>query len=192
MDDPIDQFERWWREARTDSPLRQKNAICLSTLDERGFPGGRFVDLKAVDREGFVFCTRLDSAKGQHLQYNNKASITVWWDHLGYQVRVLGHAEQLRNAEADQFWEHRDRCARLTTVAFAQSEALADEAELIDRLQQCDTQWAGRRIPRPEYWSGYRVKPISVEFLTFRESRLHLRERYEIQDDAWRKILLQP
>jgi pyridoxamine 5'-phosphate oxidase len=192
MDNPISKFERWWQEALADSPLQLKSAVCVSTIDENGFPAGRYVDLKSVSETGFVFCTYFDSAKGRHIARDPKIAMTVWWDHLGYQVRVVGSAEVISDAEADGFWQSRSRSAQLTTRAFEQSARLNSENDLSSRLEESSAQFAGQAVPRPNNWGGYRIKPVSIEFLTFRESRLHLRESFEAKGDAWVKQLLQP
>ena len=192
MDNPISKFERWWHEALADSPLQQKSAVCVSTIDEHGFPTGRFVDLKSVSEDGFVFCTYLDSAKGKHIARNAKAAMTIWWDHLGYQIRVVGTAQVITAGEADSFWQTRSRSAQLTTTAFEQSEALDSEDELAKRLQETAVKLAGQAVPRPDNWGGYCIKPASIEFLTFRENRLHLRELFECRSNGWVKHLLQP
>lgn len=193
MENPIEKFHCWWREALTDSPLRQKNAVCVSTIDSSGFPSGRFVDLKSADEGGFTFCTYLDSPKGQHLRREPKAAITAWWDHAGYQVRIIGLAQSIDEAEAVRHWRARIRSAQLTTIAFDQSQPLATETELHSRADRVAAQHgAADEIPKPSNWGGYRVKPITMEFLTFQDSRLHLRELYERQGEAWTKRLLQP
>lgn len=192
MQQPILQFEKWWREALTDSPLQQKSAVCISTIDEHGFPAGRFVDLKSVSETGFVFCTYLDSAKGRQITFNPKVAMTIWWDHLGYQVRIVGQAHQIPAVEADHFWNTRSRSAQLTTTAFEQSAAMASELELNSRLQHVAASYADQPIPRPANWGGYCIKPVSIEFLTFRQSRLHLRELFEHRAEGWVKQLLQP
>lgn len=192
MDNPISKFESWWKEALTDSLLQQKSAVCVSTIDENGFPAGRFVDLKSVSEAGFVFCTYFDSAKGRHIARDPKTSITIWWDHVGYQIRVIGSAQVITAAEADCFWQTRSRSAQLTTTAFDQSEPLHSEDELATRLHEASVKLVDQPIPRPGNWGGYCIKPVSIEFLTFRESRLHLRELFEYKGNGWIKRLLQP
>lgn len=192
MDNPISKFENWWQEALTGSPLQQKSAACVSTIDESGFPAGRFVDLKSVGKDGFVFCTYFDSAKGRHIARNSKVSMAIWWDHVGYQVRVVGTAGVITAGEADVFWQTRSRSAQLTTSAFEQSLPLESEGELAARLQKASMERSGRPVPRPDNWGGYCIKPISIEFLTFRENRLHLRELFVCKGDLWVKQLLQP
>lgn len=192
MDNPISKFESWWQEALADSPLQQKSAVCVSTINENGFPTGRFVDLKSVSENGFVFCTYCDSAKGKQIARNSKVSMTIWWDHLGYQIRIVGKAEMITASEADGFWQTRSRSAQLTTTAFGQSKPMDSEGGLAIRLQEVSAKLAGQAIPRPDSWGGYCINPVSIEFLTFRESRLHLRELFEYKGNGWIKQLLQP
>lgn len=192
MDNPISKFKTWWQEALADSPLQQKSAVCVSTIDENGFPTGRFVDLKSVSDSGFVFCTYFDSAKGKHISRKPKTAMTIWWDHVGYQIRIVGLAQVITESEADCFWQSRSKSAQLITTAFEQSEEINSESDLISRLEAASTQFANRPVPRPKNWGGYCIKPKSVEFLTFRESRLHLRELFEFKNNGWVKQLLQP
>jgi pyridoxamine 5'-phosphate oxidase len=192
MENPIEKFQLWWKSALLNSPLQQKSAVCVSTIDEDGFPSGRFVDLKSVDEDGFVFCTYLDSVKGKHIQENPKVAITVWWDHVGYQVRIIGEAAPINESEAVDFWKTRNRSAQLTTTAFQQSQPLIEEHELTTRMQTVTNKFVDMEIPKPVSWGGYRVHPLTIEFLTFAESRLHLRELYRRQDGVWDKRLLQP
>lgn len=192
METPIDIFQQWWTKAIVNSPLSQKSAVCISTIDENGFPTGRFVDLKSVDENGFTFCTYLDSAKGKHIQYNQKIALTVWWDHVGYQVRVVGEASPISDIDAIKFWKSRNRSAQLTTTAFQQSQPLTDEEELARRMQAVSQKFLDKEVPKPANWGGFCIKPLSIEFLTFAETRLHLRELYNRVDGGWVKSLLQP
>lgn len=192
MENPLEKFQQWWNLALPNSPLQQKSAVCISTIDENGFPSGRFVDLKLLDEHGFVFCTYLDSAKGKHIKQNPKVAITIWWDHVGYQIRVIGEATSVGEADAIEFWKSRKRSAQLTTTAFQQSQPLIEEAESAKRMQIITGELTNKEIPKPDNWGGYRVRPNSIEFLTFAESRLHLRELYKLEGNAWIKTLLHP
>ncbi|WP_039915379.1 pyridoxine/pyridoxamine 5'-phosphate oxidase [Cellvibrio mixtus] len=192
MENPIEKFQSWWNKAISNSPLQQKSAICISTIDEHGFPSGRFVDLKSVDENGFVFCSYLDSAKGKHIEQNPKVAMTLWWDHIGYQVRVIGEAKTIDDAEAVEIWKTRKRSAQLITTAFQQSQPLMAQEELQTRLQTISEQFIDKDVRKPPTWGGYRIKPLSIEFLTFAESRLHLRELFTRKENIWIKSLLQP
>lgn len=193
MESPLVRFKVWWKLAYVDSPLKQKNAICLSTLNTDGFPSGRFVDLKAVDEEGFTICTYLDSRKGHDIALSPKVGMTTWWDHVGYQIRITGFAKQIPETEAVKHWATRTRDAQLTTLSCKQSQVLESEEWLKHQLALVKKQYQGREIPKPEAWGGYKIKPVSIEFLAFTDTRLHKRELFEVDaDGAWQMKLLQP
>ena len=193
MGNPITKFREWWKTALVQTPLKQKSAVCVSTVGQDGFPSGRFVDLKAVDEEGFSFCTYLDSEKGRHITANPKVALTVWWDHVGYQVRVKGTAEPIPEEEATKHWMTRSRDAQLTTLCSEQSQVLESEEVLQKQLAEVEARFRGVNVPKPTNWGGYRIKPLSIEFLTFRDSRLHKRELFQIDETgAWQMSLLQP
>lgn len=192
MENPIAKFNEWWTLAKKDSPLQQQSAVCVSTVKHDGFPSGRFVDLKAANENGFTFCTFMDSNKGCEISHNAKVAITAWWDHVGLQVRVIGVAELISDDEANLHWRSRSRDAQLTTLSCKQSQELKNKQALEDQLQQARNTFAGIDIPRPPNWGGYSVKPISIEFLTFKPSRLHIRELFLLNAEGWVKTLLQP
>lgn len=192
MENPIEKFNIWWRQALSNSPLKQQSAVCVSTINQDGFPESRFVDLKQVDEDGFVFCSYLDSAKGKQIAANPKISLAAWWDHLGYQVRVVGNAVAISDVLADRFWTTRSRSAKLTTSSFRQSQPLEEESLLQKRFEALADKMRGQDIPRPNNWGGYLLSAKSIEFLTFKENRLHLRELFIQVDKQWAKSLLQP
>jgi pyridoxamine 5'-phosphate oxidase len=111
---------------------------------------------------------------------------------VGYQVRVVGVAQTIGEQEAVAYWKTRSKEAQLTTIAFEQSQPLADEGELKARVEAITKQYINSDVPKPNTWGGYCIKPQSIEFLAFRESRLHLRELYTMNENAWIKSLLQP
>ncbi|MDF2176915.1 pyridoxamine 5'-phosphate oxidase [Aliiglaciecola sp. CAU 1673] len=192
LQDPIQQFNQWWQAAVKDSPLRQKSAVCISTINKDGFPSGRYVDLKAVDKEGFVFCTYLDSDKGRDIVNNPKVALTAWWDHMGYQVRVTGQANAIDDVKAQSYWQTRGRDAQLTTHAFAQSRPLDSQADLKSRFEAISEAFRDKGVEKPQNWGGYCIAPQTIEFLTFQENRLHLREKYLRLAQGWQLQLLQP
>ncbi|MBU2972530.1 pyridoxal 5'-phosphate synthase [Pseudoalteromonas sp. C2R02] len=192
MDCPITKFNVIWKKALQDSPLKQKSAVCISTIDANGFPQSRFVDLKSADNNGFIFCTYLDSNKGKEIQDNPKVSLTIWWDHIGMQIRIAGQAEKISEQLSTEFWYTRSRDAKLTTTSFNQSQPLSCESELDTRFELIKQQMQNQEVPKPDNWGGYVIKPLSIEFLTFKESRLHLRELYQSKNEQWQKSLLQP
>ena len=192
MIDPIEKFKGWWALATENSPLKHKNAICVSTVDANSCPNARFVDLKSVNESGFIFCSYYDSDKGREISNNANVALTIWWDHVGYQVRVVGRASRILDQEADKHWKSRSADAQLTTSLSDQSKILSSSGYLQNKLESARSQLDGKPIPRPENWGGYIVAPNKIEFLTFREDRLHLRELFIWKSTEWDAQLLQP
>lgn len=188
----IDKFQAWWRQARADVALQHKGAACLSTIDAHGFPNARFVDLKAVTADGFVFCTAVDSPKAAELQRCPRAALTLWWENLGYQVRVQGAATRLASSQAEPYWQARSREAQLTTLCSQQSQPITSSQLLRERLAALRTSLGEADIPMPANWGAYVIAPVSVEFLSFQGDRLHLREHYFLNAGGWTCQLLQP
>ena len=192
LPDPIATFNLHWRDSLRASPLKQKSAVCVSTLCADGFPNSRFVDLKLADDRGLVFCTSLDSAKARDIARNAKAGITAWWDHIGIQARFQGTCEPISDEEATVHWRSRSRDAQLTTASFHQSMPLDDPARLATTLQSTRREYADREIERPVTWGGYRLVPVHVELLEFRDDRLHVRTCYTRVGGSWKLGHLQP
>jgi pyridoxamine 5'-phosphate oxidase len=188
----IGKFQDWWNQAKADPAFKHKGAMCVSTIDEFGFPNARFVDLKAATEDGFTFCTFLDSRKGLEIERCQKVALTIWWEKVGYQVRVQGNASRISRSMANKYWKSRNRDAQLTTLCSSQSKPLISGQQLLDELSVLSASLGEAEIPIPDNWGGYIVEPISVEFLTFREDRLHLREHYFCGGDQWNRQLLQP
>jgi pyridoxamine 5'-phosphate oxidase len=193
MENPFAKLRDWWQQAITNSPLKQKSAVCISTIDKQGFPAARFVDLKDITSTGLVFCSYLDSAKGAHIDHNNKVALTAWWEHLGKQIRVVGKASRISDRDANQYWQSRSRAAQITTLSCKQSEPIADLDDLHAQVKTNTEKLEHQpNIPRPDNWGGYLVEPISIEFLTFKDDRLHIREVFSLEGSNWQKQLLQP
>jgi len=192
MNNPLVKVKEWWEFAIEASPLKVKSAVCLSTVDERGFPSSRFVDLKDVDLEGVVFCSNYDSKKGDDIENNPKAGVTAWWDHVGYQIRVVGNAVRVPEDEATRYWETRNRSAQIATLCFSQSQKLASYGLLEEKYLDAESKYTSNSIPKPNNWGAYKIVPNSIEFLEFKESRLHHREYFQLEHDDWSRCLLQP
>ncbi|MEL6360471.1 MAG: pyridoxal 5'-phosphate synthase [Pseudomonadota bacterium] len=192
IENPIAKFQHWWQLAIVDTPLKHKNPVCVSTIDRDGYPNGRFVDLKTASDTGFVFCTDLDSSKGIELAENPKIALTIWWDHVGFQIRIKGTAKTINKREADNFWSTRLRDAKITTSSFQQSQLLANLNELSEKFETAKTKAGSEEISRPSNWGGFRVIPMEIEFLKFEDSRLHVRELYQRRGLSWDRQLLQP
>jgi pyridoxamine 5'-phosphate oxidase len=189
--DPIAKFIRWLGEARR-AGIPNYEAIALATATCSGRVSVRFVLLKGVDERGFVFFTDTRSRKGRESRDNPRASFAQYWQLKGRQIRVEGLVEEVTPAEADAYWSTRPRQSQLAASASYQSATLGSRAELLARFVGLARKFRGRKVPRPPYWSGFRVRPESIEFWTHRQHRLHDREIYLRRGRAWRRYLLQP
>jgi pyridoxamine 5'-phosphate oxidase len=190
---PIEQFDRWFAEVRA-AGYFEPNAMVVSTVDADGRPRGRTVLLKAVDERGFVFYTNYTSAKAVEIDASGVAALTFSWSEVRRQVRAVGPAARVDDAESDAYFATRPRGSQLGAWASDQSMVVASRAELDDRYAELERRFDGRDIPRPPHWGGYRVRPEVVELWQGRENRLHDRLRYTLDavTGAWRIERLAP
>jgi pyridoxamine 5'-phosphate oxidase len=189
--DPLEQFTRWFDEARN-APLLEPNAMTLATVDAAGQPAARTVLLKAIDRRGLTFYTNLESRKARELAANPKAALLFWWPPHARQVRFEGAIEGVADAEANAYFASRPRGSQIGAWASAQSSVIADRAALEAAEQQIAQRFAGGPVPRPPFWGGYRLVPERVEFWQGRTNRLHDRLRYTRHAERWRIERLAP
>jgi pyridoxamine 5'-phosphate oxidase len=170
--DPFAWFARWMEEAARSEP-NDPNAMTLATATPDGRPSARIVLLKGYDDRGFVFYTNTQSRKGTELAANPRAALLFHWKSLGRQVRIEGATEPVTAAEADAYFATRARVSRLGAWASDQSRPLAGRPELERRLAEQERRFPGEAIPRPPYWSGYRLVPERFEFWQDMPYRLH-------------------
>lgn len=190
--DPIARFRAAWERARLAEPL-DATAVALATADASGRPSCRMVLLKGVDERGFVFYTNRESAKGHQLAANPQASLCFHWPSTREQVRVEGAVEAVLDVESDAYFASRPRSHQIAAWASSQSAELEGGREaLLARVGTLEARFAGRDVPRPAYWGGYRVVPARIEFWRHEEDRLHRRELYAREGAGWRISLLQP
>jgi pyridoxamine 5'-phosphate oxidase len=188
-DDPIGLFSLLYERAR--QALPEADAMVLSTVDADGWPSGRFVLLKSVDSRGFVFFTNLDSRKGRALAANPRAALCFYWP-VATQIRVEGTVERVDDSEADEYFATRPRDSQIGAWASVQSAPLTSRQELDGRVEEIRARFANQSVPRPPFWSGFRVVPRSIEFWTRDPARLHERVIYQRQGDRWARSLLNP
>jgi pyridoxamine 5'-phosphate oxidase len=195
-DDPLDQFEHWWDEWRATDPY-DAAACVLATADPAGQPSARFVLCRGFDADGFVVYTNQQSRKARDLAENPRASLVFGWLELARQVRIEGPVSVVDAVIADAYWASRPRGSQIGAWASAQSEAVADRAELDRQQQEAEarfgTEAASGPIPRPPHWGGYRVGIDRIEFWQGQPDRLHDRFQYSrAADGTWDIARLSP
>jgi pyridoxamine 5'-phosphate oxidase len=191
--DPMTHFEGWFAEA-VKSELHDPEAMTLASVDGEGRPNVRMVLLKGADADGFVFYTNLESAKGRELASQSHAALCFHWKSLRRQVRVRGPASQVSAAEADAYFATRPKDSQIGAWASAQSRPMEGRFAFEREIARYAAKFALTRVPRPPFWSGFRVTPLEVEFWRDRPFRLHDRLLYrrEAPGRPWRTERLYP
>jgi pyridoxamine 5'-phosphate oxidase len=191
--EPFRQFEAWYAEAAKSEP-NDPNAMALATVGADGMPAVRMVLLKGHDARGFVFYTNYESRKGRQILGSKKAALLFHWKSLRRQVRVEGDVESVGDAEADEYFHSRPKASQIGAWASQQSRPLKGRFELEGRVAQFTAKYAIGQVPRPAYWSGFRIKPRLIEFWEDRPFRLHDRTVYHRIDagDGWTAEKLYP
>jgi pyridoxamine 5'-phosphate oxidase len=192
-DDPFKLFGEWLADAEKSEP-NDPNGMALATADDSGLPNVRMVLMKEWDERGFVFYTNSESQKGHEILATEKAALLFHWKSLRRQVRVRGPVEKVSDAEADAYFNSRPRDSRIGAWASQQSRPLSARFELETQVAMYTAKFGFSEIPRPPHWSGFRVKPVSIEFWHDRPFRLHDRVVFRRSDagSAWTKDRLYP
>ena len=193
LDDPFELFEKWFEEAKN-KEINDPNALALGTASKKGIPSVRMVLLKSFDKNGFVFYTNLNSQKGTEIKDNPNASMCFHWKSLLRQVRIVGTLKQVDDDIADSYYNTRAYESRIGAWASKQSNVLKSRDELLNALADYKKKFDDKNnVPRPRHWSGWNLKPFTIEFWLDGDNRIHERLKYSLdKNNNWMKILLSP
>ena len=192
LDDPLELFKIWMSEAEK-KEINDPNALSLATTSNTNEPSVRMILLKGLSSKGFVFYTNLNSPKSQDIRKNPKAAMCFHWKTLQRQVRVSGSITQVEDKEANLYFNSRPFESRIGAWASDQSKVMTKKSELLNKIEDLKKKYKEEKnLPRPKHWSGWCLRPSSVEFWLGNEHRIHERLRYKKISNEWKKEILYP
>ena len=192
-DEPFELFDKWY-EAAKKKEINDPNALALATSSKNNVPSVRMVLLKDFSKNGFVFYTNLNSQKGNEIKENPSVSMCFHWKSLLRQVRINGKVTPVQNTVADKYYNSRAYESRIGAWASNQSSILNDRQELINSIDKFKEKFNEKdNVPRPDHWSGWNLKPDSLEFWLDGDNRIHERLKFILDNNGkWKKVLLSP
>ena len=192
LDNPVELFKIWMSEAEK-KEINDPNALSLATTNKNGEPSVRMVLLKGLTKKGFVFYTNLNSSKSHDLKENPKAAMCFHWKSFNRQIRILGSVTQVNDTEADLYFNSRHYESKIGAWASDQSNSMKERSELLKKVENFKKKYKDEKdVPRPPYWSGWCLRPSSVEFWLHKDNRIHERLRYNKAAKGWKKEILYP
>lgn len=189
--DPVLQFEKWFKEA-VDAHVNEPNAMTVSTATKEGKPSARILLLRNFNEDGFVFYTNYTSRKGHEIVNNPQCALLFFWPELERQVRIEGILQKQTAEESDMYFNTRPRGSKLGAWTSEQSKIIANREVLDKEYQKLSEKYPDEDIPRPPYWGGFLLKPVSIEFWQGRPSRLHDRILFTLENKNWKIERLAP
>ncbi|MBL4708343.1 MAG: pyridoxal 5'-phosphate synthase [Flavobacteriales bacterium] len=189
---PLLLFEKWFSEEKKLNKLKLPAACCLSTNGLDAYPNSRFVSLKEIANESFVITGPLNSRKGREIENSSKAALSFWWPSTERQVRIQGDVSKISNSDAKIYFKQRNRDSKIVSAIFEQGKEIQSIAHLQKHFEQQKREYDLEEIKCPKNWSGIHIKPIRIEFMEFKKSRLHERKLYEQINNEWEITILQP
>ena len=191
-DNPMALFQKWFYEVEASEGEEEPNAMTVSTIGLDGYPKSRVVLLKKYTHEGFIFHTNYESEKGKAIAENRKVCISFFWPVLERQIIIKGKAEKIAKNLSDGYFESRPEGSKLGAIVSNQSSVISSREILEEKLKELEKHYENKEIERPEFWGGYIVKPVSIEFWQGRPNRLHDRIRYTLENIDWKMERLAP
>jgi len=191
-DNPLNLFKKWFDEAKKHE-INDPNALSLATSDKKGIPSVRIVLLKDLQDDSFVFYTNLNSEKSKSLNENSTASMCFYWKSISRQIRITGKVNLVSSEVADEYFSSRPYDSKIGAWASNQSTVLKNRDEIITSIENFKKKYPkSKEVPRPSYWSGWELKPDTIEFWLEGKNRIHDRLKYINKKNRWQKILLSP
>lgn len=187
-DNPMELFQKWFYEVEATGGIDEPNAMTISTLGLDGYPKSRVVLLKKYTFEGFIFYSNYESEKGKAIQADPRVCLSFFWPIMERQIIIKGKVEKIAKNLSDGYFESRPEGSKLGAIVSDQSSVIESREVLEIKLKKLEEKYKGKEIERPDYWGGYLVRPVSMEFWQGRDNRLHDRIRYALQEDFDWKI----
>jgi pyridoxamine 5'-phosphate oxidase len=190
--DPFYIFNIWIQEAKNNPNIVEPTAMCLSTVDINNCPQSRMVLLKKYNETGFYFYTNLNSKKAHELKNNKNVALCFYWGALRKQVRITGNVEDVDIAEAQEYFASRNRQSQIGAWSSKQSQPMKNWEEFTNRIDEFTNKFSNKPVPKPDFWSGFRVIPNSIEFWIEGDNRIHQRYYFLKNNNNWNLTQLYP